>query len=264
MLGLGVGFYKLAGNEYPISGFAPDQIENLALWLRFNTDITGSDGEVGVSSQTTPYPDGSVINLWLDQSGNGNHARQTNTTFMPLFEADEPGALNFANNAKYMDLSGNIQVDANTDFTVIVRFKCVDFGAVRALIGSADDEFFRLNNNRTFRLKIGGTNTTFQESAGVTMATDTYYTAMVVRSNGSTGDINVYVRGGVYTTASGKDWNRSSASGVNPGQIDFNNIGADSDDSDEFKGFIKDVIVYDGTAVTAAQRELLFDYIESQ
>ena len=29
MLGLGVGFYKLAGNDYPGGEFAPDQIENL-------------------------------------------------------------------------------------------------------------------------------------------------------------------------------------------------------------------------------------------
>jgi hypothetical protein len=95
------------------------------------------------------------------------------------------------------------------------------------------------------------------------MATDTYYTAMVVRSNGSTGNVNVYVRGGAYTTASGKDWDAAENS-TNTGQIDFDNIGADSDDSDNFKGFIKDVLVYDGTALDATNRELLFDYLESQ
>lgn len=263
MLGLGVGFYKLAGNDYPGGGFAPDQIENLSLWLRFNKDITGpSDGEVGLSTQTIPYPDGSRINQWKDQSGNNNHALQDTTADMPLFEADEPGALNFAGQTKFMDLTSNIQIDANTDFTAVVRFKCVDFSTQRAFFGSATDEFFRLQTNKAFRLKIGSSNSTFAEGSA-TMETDAYYTAIVVRSNGSTGNINVYVRGGAYTTASGKDWDAAENS-TNTGQIDFNNIGSAADDDKNFNGFIKDVIIYDGTAVTAAQRELLFDYVESQ
>lgn len=270
MLGLGVGFYKLAGNDYPIGGFAPDQIENLALWLRFNTGITGSDGEQAVSTQTTPYPDGSIITQWLDQSGNDNHVVQNTTLDCPLFEADEPGALAFpsaSGEAKFMDIigGGNIQIDANTNFTIIVRFKATNFSS-KVLLGSNSNEFFRLNNNRTFRIKIGSASTdkeTFQEAAGTIMETDTYYTAMLVRSNGD-GTMKVYVRGGAYTTASGKDWDASEPSTKLTNQLDINNIGSSADDTENFIGFIKDVIIYDGTAVTAAQRELLFDYIESQ
>ena len=263
MLGLGVGFYKLAGNDYPGGEFAPDQIENLSLWLRFNTDVRGRDGEgTTITSQTSPYPDGETISQWNDQSGNNNHAAQTNAVDMPLFEADEPGALHFATAVKFMDLTSNIQIDANTDFTAVIRFKCTSFSSQRAFLGSATDEFFRLNTNKAFRLKIGSSNSTFAEGAS-TMATDTYYTVMVVRSNGSTGNINVYVRGGVYTTASGKDWDAAENS-TNTGQIDFNNIGSAADDGNNFHGFIKDVIIYDGTALTATQRELVFDYIESQ
>ena len=59
MLGLGVGFYKLAGNDYPVGGFSPDQIENLSLWLKFNTGISGADAEgTTITTDTTPYPDG--------------------------------------------------------------------------------------------------------------------------------------------------------------------------------------------------------------
>ena len=267
MLGLGVGFYKLAGNDYP-GGFAPDQIENLSLWLRFNKDITGpGDGEVGslLSTQTIPYPDGSRINHWRDQSGNNNHAEQETTADMPLFEADEPGALFFASSEKFMDLTSNIQIDANTNFTIIVRFKATNFTS-KVLLGSNSNEFFRLNNNRTFRIKIGSASTdkeTFQETAGTIMETDTYYTAMLVRSNGD-GTMKVYVRGGAYTTASGKDWDASEPSTKLTNQLDIDNIGSSADDTENFVGFMKDVIIYDGTAVTAAQRELLFDYIESQ
>ena len=263
MLGLGVGFYKLAGNDYPVGGFSPDQIENLSLWLKFNTDISGADGEgTTITTDTTPYPDGEAIRRWADQSGNDNHAVQTNGVDMPLFEADEPGAVNFASSVKFMDLTSNIQIDANTDFTAVIRFKCVNFSSQRAFLGSASDEFFRLNTNKAFRLKIGSSNSTFAEGAS-TMATDTYYTVMVVRSNGSTGNVNVYVRGGAYTTGSGKDWDAAESS-TNTGQIDFDNIGAAADDANNFNGFMKDVLVYDGTALDATNRELLFDYLESQ
>jgi len=266
MLGLGVGFYKLAGNDYPGGEFLPDQIENLSLWLRFNTDVRGRDGEgQTITSQTSPYPDGERISQWNDQSGNNNHAAQTNAVDMPLFEADEQGALFFASSEKFMDLTSNIQIDANTNFTIIVRFKATNFTS-KVLLGSNSNEFFRLNNNRTFRIKIGSASTdkeTFQEAAGTIMETDTYYTAMLVRSNGD-GTMKVYVRGGAYTTASGKDWDASEPSTKLTNQLDIDNIGSSADDTENFVGFIKDVIIYDGTAVTAAQRELLFDYIESQ
>ena len=271
MLGLGVGFYKLAGNDYPGGEFAPDQIENLSLWLRFNTDVRGRDGEgQTITSQTSPYPDGERISQWNDQSGNNNHAAQTNALDMPLFEADEPGALAFpsaSGEAKFMDIigGGNIQIDANTNFTIIVRFKATNFTS-KVLLGSNSNEFFRLNNNRTFRIKIGSASTdkeTFQEAAGTIMETDTYYTVMLVRSNGD-GTMKVYVRGGVYTTASGKDWDASEPSTKLTNQLDIDNIGSSADDTENFIGFMKDVIIYDGTALTAAQRELVFDYIESQ
>lgn len=274
MLGLGVGFYKLAGNDYPGGEFAPDQIENLALWLRFNTDVQGTDGEgTAITSQTSPYPDGETISQWSDQSGNNNHAVQGSAADRPLFEADEPGALFFASaggNAKYMDLkdpvnASNIQIDANTNFTIIVRFKATNFSS-KVLLGSNTDEFLRLNNNRTFRIKIGSASTdkeTFQEASGTIMETDTYYTVMLVRSNGD-GTMKVYVRGGAYTTASGKDWDASEPSTKLTNQLDIDNIGSSADDTENFQGYMKDVIIYDGTALTAAQRELVFDYIESQ
>ena len=39
---------------------------------------------------------------------------------------------------------------------------------------------------------------------------------------------------------------------------------ASADNTAEFDGCFKDVIIYDGTAVTATQREQLFDYLDAQ
>ena len=39
---------------------------------------------------------------------------------------------------------------------------------------------------------------------------------------------------------------------------------AAQDGGTEFDGTMKDVIIYDGTAVTSAQRKQIFDYLEAQ
>ena len=47
-------------------------------------------------------------------------------------------------------------------------------------------------------------------------------------------------------------------------EIVVSNIMASADNTNEFDGTFKDVIIYNGTAVTSAQREQLFDYLEAQ
>ena len=62
MLGLGVGFYKLAGNDYP-GGWTPTELgDKLIHWYRFNTDITVS----------TVGDDTNAITGWADQKGSNN------------------------------------------------------------------------------------------------------------------------------------------------------------------------------------------------
>ena len=271
MLGLGVGFYKLAGNDYPIGGFAPDQIGNLEMWLRLGNFTADQDsgGETTYSPpRTTGFTDGDRINKWTDLSGNGNHAIQTVPGFKPRVDTDIPGAVEWPSaNSKFMDLESNsgngFDINANTDFTAIVRFRALTTNQ-NALFGDSTGEFLRIVNNSRIRLKINNsaTNRNFDLPSG-TFQTDTFYTIMLVRSNGSTGTNEMYIKGGTYTDASGTQFTGSNLDDPS-GPITVSNIGASANEENEFHGWMKDVIIYNGTAVTAEQRELLFNYIESQ
>tara|TARA_R100000700_G_C3166955_1_gene141965 strand:+ start:415 stop:1218 length:804 start_codon:yes stop_codon:yes gene_type:complete len=266
MLGLG---NTLIGGA-PQSEFTPLSISGIATWLKFNTSITADQDNGG----TTTYDpvrsvaagtiaDGDRINFWGDQSGNDNDAAQTTSADKPFWETDEEGSLHFKNNAKYMDLDEDISIAANADFTAVVRFKCENT-STRTLFGSTNEEFFTIANNKTFRMKINnGSNLDWAEASN-TIATDTYYTLIIVRSNGSTGNINLYIKGGAYTTATGTEWDSSENITAPEGPIVINNLGSKADDSHNFRGFIKDFIIYNGTAVTSAERQALYEYIEAQ
>ena len=162
-----------------------------------------------------------------------------------------------------MDLSADITFDANTDFTIVMRFKCTDFSSTRAILGDTSSEFFRLQDADTIRIKTDGTTSNFD--SGTAFATDKYITIIIVRSDGSTGNINIFVRGEDSSyfdgTAAGTAWGDEAQDNE---EIVISNLGAAQDNAAEFYGIIKDAIIYDGTAVTSGQREQLFDYIEAQ
>jgi len=268
MLGLG---NSICANDYP-GGWLPSEIANLSMWLQFNTEITADQDNGGEEAETYDpvhstdagtMVDEDRINKWFDQSGSGTHAGQTTYADKPLWETDaaDLGGLNFPDGGKYMDLARTITISANTDFTVAIRFRATDTNT-NAFLGSSDQEFLRLQTNAKIRLKVNNlTNNNFEPASG-TIATNTYYTLILTRSNGSTGTLNLYVKGGTFTTATGVEW---PGGGTRPeGDITIENLGCQADDSNGWRGFLKDVIVYDGTAVTSAERQLLFDYIEGQ
>ena len=128
MLGLG---NSMATGGAP-SEFTPESISNLQLWLKFNQNIT-SDQDSSESSHTHSAAAGNMadedrINAWNAFGSTSINATQTTLNDKPLWETDvaDVGGLKFANAAKIMDLSSNVDLDANTDFTIAVRFKCTD------------------------------------------------------------------------------------------------------------------------------------------
>ena len=256
MLGLG---NSICANHYPIGGFAPDQIANLALWLPYNTGITSDQdnntsdpADHDHSTAAGNMVDEDRINAWNDASGNTAHAET---------DAADIGGCNFTG-TKFFDLARTITISANTDFTVIMRLKSTLASLPHGLLGSSDDqEFLRIHNSSKFRLKVNGQNHNFDSPSG-TLANDTYYTIILTRSNGSTGTFNFYIKGGSYTTDTGVEW---TGGGARPdGPITIENIGCQADTSNELRGVLKDVLIYNGTAVTSDERKQLFDYVEGQ
>ena len=268
MLGLG---NSLVGGVALEAAFTPASISNLTLWLKVNTNITADQASGGGAldpehtSNGGDMADGDRINAWNGYGGTSVNDVQTTTGDKPRWETDaaDLGGVKSAAGNKHMDLSASITFSANTDFTIAMRFKCTDFSSTRAILGDTASEFFRFQDNNTIRIKTDGTTSDFD--SGTVLATDKYITVIIVRSDGSTGNINIFVRGEDSSyfdgTAAGTAWGDEAQDNE---EIVISNLGAAQDNAAEFYGIIKDAIIYDGTAVTSGQREQLFDYIEAQ
>ena len=245
------------------SGFMPNIISGLELWLKNNTDIEADQDSGGGalspahSTANNTMEDGDLINIWNDFSGQGHNAAMT-------VEADKPswGRLStsfpftpYFSGAKYMDLATNVVITASEDFSIVTEIMFRDLSQ-NAIYGSDSSNFFRINDDAGFRCKIGGAGNNNFVEASDTIAVDTYYTIIFSRSNGATGDLRLYVNGGGY---SDKAWGSTALTDADAFRI--NNLGSEADDTDGMKGYIKNIIVYKGTVLTQAQRDLMYEYL---
>ena len=85
---------NVSGPTPPISG-PPTEIDNCILWLRSDAGITKDESN--------------LVSLWEDQSGNNNHASQSNNTLKPIWAATGANGnpmLNFT--AQNLDLNSII------------------------------------------------------------------------------------------------------------------------------------------------------------
>jgi len=266
MLGLG---NSMATGGAP-SEWTPESLSNLQLWLKFNQNIT-SDQDASGSSHTHSTAAGNMgdrdkINAWNAFGSTSLNLTQTTQAYKPLWEADaaDVGGIYFAG-SKVMEISSDVVFDENTDFTIAMRFKAVGLSGSaynKAFMGSAASEFIRINDNTEFRMKINNTTRDFTLASG-TMAADEYYTLIVVRSDDSTGNLNMFIRGNesLDGTATGT---QVGSELQDTGEITIEAIGGYEDDSGQSDMFIKDLLIWDGTAASSGDRKEIFDYIEGQ
>ena len=247
MLGIGSG---LTTFEKP---FSPNDISNLVRWYKVNTGIIGEDG--GTTAAGT-MADAEEINAWQDQTRNANAVQATGED-QPHWEDDEPGAVKFDNTAD-MTFTAE-EIGANTDFTIIFRLKPISFGT-DVLLASDTNNFIRWHSNALIKVKIGGAGISSFEDGSNTISTSVYSTIMLVRSNGSTGNLNVYVK---PSNASEIDWD-SAENHTDTDPLIVSIIGAESDDSKSLDAYVKDVLIYNGTALDETQRTNMYSYLESQ
>ena len=263
MLGLGNSIISGAPLEW-----TPVNLPNLTLWLKVNQNITAdqdsSSSSITHSTSAGNMADEDKINAWNAFGATSINAVQTTTADKPLWETDaaDVGGVKFHNSIKFMDLSANVVLDANTDFTIAIRFKCTDFSSARGFMGSAAAEFLRLTNNTTLRAKINNVDRDFALASG-SIATDEYFTILIVRSDGSTGNLNVFIRGNESLNGTTTGTQMGSQL-TDAGEITISDIGAAYEESQNFQGFFKDVLIWDGTAASSGDRKEIFDYIEGQ
>lgn len=270
MLGLG---NSMVSGVAP-SEWTPASLSNLQLWLKFNQNITSdqdsSGGSHDHSTTAGNMADADKINAWNAFGSTSVNAVQTTQADKPIWETDaaDVGGLKFANAGKILELSADVVLDADTDFTVAIRFKCTDLSSPKSGLmgGGGGNEFLKLTNNTTLRAKInhgGSTNNRDFALASGTIADDEYFTIILVRSDGSTGNLNAFIRGNesLDGTATGTQMGSQL---TDAGEITIDSLGVTHDEGGNLDGFIKDVLIWDGTAASSGDRKEIFDYIEAQ
>ena len=246
----------------------PSDISGLDLHLKVNTDIVGADGG---ASNDGDMADGEDVNSWADQSGNNRHASQSTTSRKPHWEttAADLGGVRWteADNDPFLNLASNVSISANQDFTVMVRLKVEDFKAAdgetdeaRSVVGSASTSVIKITSNKRIATLIGGSGASAWEESSDTWTTSDYYIFTLTRSNGSTGNLEMRVDGGAY---SDKSWD-SSETHTDADAFVINNIGSAADAAIPMEGVIKDVLVWKGTALSQAERQDMYNYINDQ
>jgi len=266
---LGLGNSLVTGGVLSAEVFTPASVATPDLWLRHNWGVTADYDTLGnaVTHNTMGgnMADEDKIKFWYHYPSYAVLGLQLTESNKPRWEADDE-SLHWPT-GKHLDLSSTITVNANTNFTVMARFK-PDVAGAGSLLGSSGTEHIRIQSATKVRLRAddgGGTAYNTDFTSGTALATDKYITMIIVRSDGTTGNVNIYVRGADSGYFDGTPAGTAFGSQDQvTEELVFSNLGAGADDGNNFRGYMKDMIVWNGTAVTEAQRTQLFDYIESQ
>tara|TARA_R110001599_G_C12143584_1_gene650829 strand:- start:319 stop:1086 length:768 start_codon:yes stop_codon:yes gene_type:complete len=232
---------------------------NALLFLKENTHMfSGFDSSCGVVSPPTSSDDSTIghldhITKWEDYNGGSVYAEQTTCVDSPQYSS---GAAQFDTSfSMYFDLSSDVVLTG--EFTIYIKAS-LDGTSNKAFVGGSTSNFWRISNNKEFRVRIGGvTNNLFTE------ATDTINTAkrayVFCLQRDSSGYLSMFVDGGSGAqTYYDKAW--GSTTNQDTDTMTISNIGATADDTQTFEGIMRDVLIYD-TEHNATQRNIIYNYL---
>ena len=262
MLGQGLGTIAPWSAKYPNGGVGGSN-NNGRKWWRLLTGLTSDEDSEGESQSASSsngavgtLSDGDKINAWNGHDGTDKNFVQTTSADKPTYDNTEKTACAFSG-SQFLDIDSDMGIASDSDFAIVVRFKCTNLDATRAIMGHDSNNVVSLINNKTIRAEIAGTARQFAEATN-TLALDQYYILTLVRKDDA---LSAYIKGGAYTTE--ETWGSEIASAS--GALTISNLGASSDDTNNFIGFITDVIVYttnDGGLSRASNRTALYNAIE--
>jgi len=253
----------------------PSSISGLVLWLGFNSGIFADEDSGGSSVDQSTDSDNmgsnSRINQWNDKSGNNNHATQTTSADKPRWDTSgggkDKGSVKFASAAKFMDLTSGITLSG--DFTIQIRFRADNFNNSMSFVGNSSTDLFRAADATEFRAILGGSGVSiFDETSATAMSSGSNTKRQIVTFTRSSGELAVHVNGGTNSGTFNDEqddvnWD-SDAGNVDSDTFTITNIGSAADDSENFRGWFYDVLIYDGIAISDAQRQLNYNYLNSQ
>jgi len=262
MLGQGLGTIAPWSTKYPPGGIPGGTGRK---WFKQLTNVNSDENSEGSSQSTSSgngtqgtLAGGDKINSWGGHGGTDINWGQDTSADKPTYDGTEKAACAFNGN-QFFDASSDMAIGGSSDFAIVVRFKCTNFDSARAIMGDTGNEHVMITNNKMISVKINGTNRNFVESSD-TFATNQYYTLVIVRKNDS---MTAHVKGGAYTNE--RLWGAEIANAS--GDITISNLGAASDDTNNFVGFITDTIIYtenDGGLSRESNRVALHYAIENK
>lgn len=238
----------------------PPPTANALLFLKENTHMFADfDGSCVALDPAHTSDDSTMnrkdrINKWEDYNGGSIYALQNTCIDAPLYLY---GAAGFDTNfSLYLDLSSDIVLTG--EFTIYFNAR-MSGTTNNAFIGGSTSNFWRISNNKEFRVRIGGTaNNLFTETTDI-IATDTRAPYVFCLQRDSSGFLSLFVNGGTEpNNYSDKAW--GSTTNQDTDTMTINNIGATADDTQTFEGSMFDVLVYD-TKHNAAQRAIIYNYL---
>tara|TARA_R110002167_G_scaffold199332_1_gene402546 strand:- start:1085 stop:1837 length:753 start_codon:yes stop_codon:yes gene_type:complete len=238
------------GSSFP----PPPPTANALLFLKHNTNMYGDLEDdcvtpANYSSNDSTFVKAGPISSWEDYNGVGNYAEQVDCADRPHYVIGRarfsPGTSNF------FDL--DIPIVLTGEFTMYIKAS-LSGTTNKAFLGGDTSNFWRISNNKEFRVRIGGTtNNLFTE------VTDTIGTSLEVYvfclQRDTSGFLSLFVEGGGY---SDKSW--GSTTNVDTDTMTISNIAATSDDTQTLEGDLYDVLIYD-TKHGTIQRNIIYDYL---
>ena len=265
MLGQGLGTIAPWSTKYPNNGVGGSN-NNGRKWFKHLTEVNSDEDSEGAGQSNSSgngdqgtLAGGDRINSWGGHDGTDINWGQETSADKPTYDGTEKTACAFNGN-QFFDASSDMAIGGSSDFAIVVRFKCTNFDSARAIMGDTSNEHIMLTNNQTISVKINGTNRNFQETGETVLATDQYYTLIIVRKNDS---MTTHIKGGAFTNDT--LWGAEIASAA--GDITISNLGAAADDTNNFVGFITDTIIYttnDGGLSRESNRVALHYAIENK
>ena len=248
--------------------FEPTDIGGLTNWWKFQEKISADeDASGGALSPIHSTTAGTMvsddrINQWLDIKSL-NNATQTDTDDKPRWNTYGLAPIGtkancFFGGNQWLNMASDITINANQNFSIMAHVVFTDL-STRAVYGSDTNNFFRINSAAGFRCKIGGAgNQNFTEASDVISINKDFFVT-IQRSNGAAGNLACYVH--AETVYEDKTWGVTT--NTDPDAFTINNIGAGADDANEFKGVIKNLLIYKDTVLTPTQRKENYVYLQS-
>lgn len=256
----------------------PSSLGTLALWLKFNTGIISDQAATSTtiydpvrSSDADNLTHNDRISQWSDQSGNNNHALQDAAHDKPRWDTsgggNDTGSVKMASNAKFMDLTSGVTLTG--DFTIQIRFRAGSYSTSMSLLGDSATDLFRAHDATEFRAFLGGSGVhAWDEGSATALSAGDSTKRQIVTFTRSSGALSVHVNGG--TAAGGwnneqddVDWD-AAESHSDSDTFTISNIGSAADDTENMFGWVYDVLIYDGVALTETQRKQNYDYLNGQ